>query len=687
MNAGTYQVNISYRLNLASLRRLNTELTNIARRFRVIPVSIKVSGNITAVKSQLSDMKKRYRTISSRVNITSNINTINSQLNKLKNRKITVPINYTGNGSTPRAYSPTVNSPISNRRSYSNDPDRGRTIGGRIGRGIASRGIYEVGTQIGAIPLTAVQTAASYEEVMIDIKSTLEALGDGSPKQIKEMDKLIKEIGLTTRFTSTEAAQAAQMLIRNGVSAKGILEGMLQSTVNTSIVMRSDLSTTADLMTDVMAFYRDMGVSAEEASDKIVAGTLTSKFGLNDMYHALANSGTEASAYGVKLEELTAVISLISPAFKSGRKAGTSFKYLLKSLTGRSDKARAKMKELGLEFTDGLGNFKSTRDIIKELIDVFGEMTPKVRAAMVNQTMYGESINAVNGLIREGIAGYDAMIAKQGDMDTAELARKKSNNGLIMAYKNLTSAVDGLYKVIVNQSVLDWMSHFTKDMTESVRWVSKFIESLNLANNKYLQIVGNVGKHMLAGPLTKARKLIEGVNNSDAYLDAREYLDKKGILSYTPPEPPTKIITPAEAYKQYSANRTIPTAMLFDKKNKGMKEPEKKSNKLLEQYLENRSLMGKTVIPVVVKPNPSSNNTYMDYLDKDQRQLLKPPVSSSVTNSSKNGTVILNKGAVQVNGADVSEPHATGKEVNRSVEKVFKTDSDGFLVLGLDFNG
>lgn len=676
MNAGTYQVNITYRLNLATLRRLDTELSKIARKFKTIPVNIKVTGNVTAVKSQLSDMKKRYRSISSRVNITSNIKMINNQLDRLKNRRVNVAVNYTGNAATPRApSSPSGSSNNSNRAS------RRSSITERVGRGIASRGIYDVGTTIARVPLSAVQTAASYEEVMIDIKSTLAALGDGTPKQIAEMDKLIKKIGLTTRFTSTQAAQAAQMLIRNGVNAQGILDGMLESTVSTSIVMRSDLSTTADLMTDVMAFYRDMGVSAEEASNKIVAGTLTSKFGLTDMYHALANGGTEAANYGVKLDELTTIISLISPSFKSGRKAGTSFLWFLRSFTGKSDKAKAAMEDLGLKLTDKDGKWKSTRDIIKELTRVFGSMAPKQRNAAIASVFHGEAINTVLGLLREGVAGYDAMMKKQGELNTSELARVKSTNGLQMAYANLTSAVDALYKVIVNDSVLQWMTEFTKTITESIRWISNLIAKLDvLKDNKVWKILTwdpkdlakSMGQKFSEFDDDVSEYLIEGAKNY--YQKLRQKLDS----DYKPPEKPAIPTSASEAYSQYGRARTGNNAI-----NKFNSLPSK-DVPVIQSYEKSKNIIGNVERMVVV---PEGSGDWRSYLDKEQREVLKPVSStnSSVSNSSAQKNIVVQRGAVQINGADVSQPHATKQAVTDGIKKAVTVDSDGFRVF--DFNG
>lgn len=324
----------------------------------------------------------------------------------------------------------------------------------------------------------AVIAAANYEEKMIDVKVALNAVGDGSEDQMKKITDLTQKIGSTTRFTATQAAEAAEMLVRNGVSADSIINGMLQSTVTMSIAMRSDMKETADLMTDVMMFYKQMGVTAEEAANKVVAATLTSKFGFRDMAYAMARGGTVASAYGIELKELSAVLAGISPGFKSGAEAGTSFKWFLKSLNGKSGKAKKLMDSMGLDFVGDDGKYKSMRDIILELEKAFKGLSEAERNATINRAFHGYSLNAVIGLLNMGVKGYDELIKKQAVVSAQEIARQKSAQGLTEAYYKLTSAVEGFYLAVINQDVLNFLSSMTLDITKMINAASSEIPEL-----------------------------------------------------------------------------------------------------------------------------------------------------------------------------------------------------------------
>ena len=452
--AGTYQVDIKYRLNLDQLKRLSTELKSIATRFRQIPIRVDVKSNIANIKSELRS---------------------------LKSKPINIPVNYTGGSRSG------LNSGSGGGSRSGSNSDSG------IGSNMAAAGIDVVTSAT----KNAIVAAATYEEKMIDVKVALNAVGEGTPEELRRLTELTKQIGATTKFSANEAASATEMLVRNGVSAKDIIGGMLTSTIDMSIAMRSDLAETADLMTDVMAFYKTYGITAKQASDTVVAATLTSKFGFQDMAYAMARGGTAASAYGVKVNELAAVLAGISPGFKSGAEAGTSFKWLLKSLDGKSAKAAKEIKSLGLELVNQDGTYRSMREIIGELTRVYGSMEQAERNAAITSTFHGYALNAVIGLLNLGVDGYDKLLAKQSLVSASNIARQKESQGLTMAYIQLTSAIEGLYLVIVNDSVLKWLSNFTITLTEIVTNISNLISSVTAAEGvigKFKAGIGEIGK-------------------------------------------------------------------------------------------------------------------------------------------------------------------------------------------------
>lgn len=323
----------------------------------------------------------------------------------------------------------------------------------------------------------AVSAAANFEEKMIDVKVALNATGDGTTDQMKKINELAQQMGATTRYTATQAADATEMLVRNGVSADDIINGMLKSTMTLAIAMRSDLPETADLMTDIMAFYRKMGVSAEEASNRFLAATITSKFGFNDMAYAMARSGSQAAAYEIPLKELSVVLAGISSGFKSGAEAGTSFKWFIKSLDGKSAKAKKQIEAMGFDFFEN-GKIKSMRDVIGELEKGLNGLSSAERNAKINAVFHGYALNAVIGMLNMGVKGYDELAKKQDQANAENYAQQKSSQGLTEAYNKLKSSIEGLYLAIINQDVLDFLSKLTLGMTDFINKLSEDVPKI-----------------------------------------------------------------------------------------------------------------------------------------------------------------------------------------------------------------
>ena len=61
-----------------------------------------------------------------------------------------------------------------------------------------------------------------------------------------------KELGATTAFTAMQAAEAIEVLAKNGVSVADILDGALSSSVSLASALGAEMAPAADLVTDLM---------------------------------------------------------------------------------------------------------------------------------------------------------------------------------------------------------------------------------------------------------------------------------------------------------------------------------------------------------------------------------------------------------------------------------------------------
>ena len=230
---------------------------------------------------------------------------------------------------------------------------------------------------VGAFVAKGISAAADLEAQLDAIVSTIDkgviqSFG-GAEKATSALNDKILELGLdpNLKVTATEAADAIQQLVANGVPLKDVLDGAAHSTVLLANATGADFATAGNIASDVMSIFKLKTDDLAGAVSNISGVVNESKFTINDYRLALAQGGGVASAAGVSFKDFNATIAAISPLFASGSDAGTSFKTLIQDLNPKSKEAAKAMRQLGLEFYDANGNMKSMSDIAGELNRVF----------------------------------------------------------------------------------------------------------------------------------------------------------------------------------------------------------------------------------------------------------------------------------------------------------------------------
>src|SRR6056297_1860325 len=133
-----------------------------------------------------------------------------------------------------------------------------------------------------------------------------------------------KDLGATTQFSASEAADAMAFMGATGYDTNQIMAAM-PSTLAIAAATTTDLGRAADLTTNIMQGY---GMTAEEtgrATDILTKAFTTSNLGtdMNNLGSAFAYVGPVAAGVGYEFEETAAAIGMLGNAGYQGSKAGT----------------------------------------------------------------------------------------------------------------------------------------------------------------------------------------------------------------------------------------------------------------------------------------------------------------------------------------------------------------------------
>ena len=217
---------------------------------------------------------------------------------------------------------------------------------GTFAGGVALAGVAALGAGMVATAVDGTKMAADLQSQVSGIGAVLGKSAD----ELKPLKDAILELGINPnlKVSTLEAADAMEMLARNGLNMEQIIGGAAEATVLLSNATGGDFSQAADIMTDAMAIFGESAGSYQDAVNGVVSVTNASKFSVDDYALALAQAGGVAGSVGVEFDDFNTAIAAMSPLFGSGSDAGTSFKTMLSRLVPGSKDAEATMRDLGL---------------------------------------------------------------------------------------------------------------------------------------------------------------------------------------------------------------------------------------------------------------------------------------------------------------------------------------------------
>lgn len=334
------------------------------------------------------------------------------------------------------------------------------------------------------------KTAGDFEASMNRVQAALSASSD----EMSALSGLARELGKSTTFSAGEAADAIEMLAKNGLSTSEILGGALKASLDLAASSGAELAGAADLATDIMANFRKESSDLGGVVDGVAGVLLQSKFGFDDYRLALAQAGGVAGGLGVTLDEFNAVIAATSGSFASGSDAGTSFKTFLQRLVPASVSAAEAMEALGLDFFEADGQMKSMAAVAQELQDSLSGLSDEDKSAALSTIFGADATRTAISLMEAGAQGVRDLDAAISSASATEQAAARTK-GWAGALEELSGAFDELRLAIASSGMLETLTTFVQCLTGIVDRLS----GANPALLRFSTIVAGVG--VVLGPL------------------------------------------------------------------------------------------------------------------------------------------------------------------------------------------
>jgi TP901 family phage tail tape measure protein len=306
-----------------------------------------------------------------------------------------------------------------------------------------------------AFGATSIKTAGDFEAAMNRVAGITRATG----VEFQQLENLAKELGATTQFSASQAADAMGFLAMAGFDTNQIISA-LPGTLELAAAGNLDLARAADIASNVLTGY---GLQAEEVgrvNDVLALASISANTNVEQLGNAFKFVAPVASAMGVTIEESAAAIGIMSDAGIQGEMAGTALRNILAELAKESD-------TLGVSVYDTNGVMLPLADILAQLesrgfttAESMGEFG--MRAGPALQALLSRGSGALRDLTTnlEGAGGTAARLAA---------TNMEGFNGAVL---NLRSAVEGLQIAIAQSGLLDFFQSLVERLTGVIRQLS-----------------------------------------------------------------------------------------------------------------------------------------------------------------------------------------------------------------------
>ena len=334
-------------------------------------------------------------------------------------------------------------------------------------------------------------TFANFESSM----NRVEAVSGATQAQMAQLSAQAKELGATTMFSASQAADGMGFLAQAGFEVTEVLSAM-PDTLNLAAAGQLGLAEAADIASNVLSGFGFAASEMSKVADVMALTAANANTNIQMLGESFKYVGPVAAASGQNFEMIAAMLGKLGDAGIQASMAGTSLRGIISRLAKPGQEAADVFKRIGLEVTGASGKMRPLNDIMRDL--------GKASLSTADQvTIFGKNALAAGAVLTSVVDDTDELTeALRNAGGAAQRMADTQMKGLKGAFVTFKSASEGLLIALGEQlaPVLTWL---IEKLTDLARWVTtKVIPAFEGLSPTVKTIVIAVGAFAAAlGPL------------------------------------------------------------------------------------------------------------------------------------------------------------------------------------------
>lgn len=404
--------------------------------------------------------------------------------------------------------------------------------------------ISGMSTALAGVAGYSIKVGSSFEAGM----SKVQAVSGASNEQLQRLSDKAKEMGATTKFSATEAADAMNYMAMAGWKTEDMLNG-IDGIMNLAAASGEDLATTSDIVTDALTAF---GLSASDSThfaDVLAAASSNANTNVSMMGETFKYVAPVAGSLGYSAEDCAVAIGLMANSGIKASQSGTALRSMFSRLAKPSKEVKEAMEKLNISLTDSHGNMKSLDTLMGDLRNSFSGLSESEKAEMASSLAGQEAMSGLLAIVNASDADFnklkDAIYGADGA--SAKMAETMQDNlqGKITILK---STIEGL-GIKIYEEIEDPMKEAAEGATDSVGQISSALENggIDAAVEKTGNIIGGLSvkiaqesPKMVDASVLLLKSFVQGIqkNKNQLKYASREIIDSlcDGLIKLLPKE-------------------------------------------------------------------------------------------------------------------------------------------------------
>lgn len=297
-----------------------------------------------------------------------------------------------------------------------------------------------------AFTKTSIDSGMNFDTAMSQVAATMGTTVD----KIENVKAKAEEMGRTTKYTATEAAEGMNILAQAGLSADEQISG-IGTVLNLASAGAMSLEESASYTAGAVKGFGDSMGNASYYADLMAKGATLANTNVRGLGEAFSGSAATAKNYGQAADSVTLSLLRLAEQNVTGSEASTALNRAMADLYTPTDDASKALDQLKVSAYKTNGEAKDFNDLVDELNGSLQGMTAEQKNNALATIFTTQGLQAFNKMT----ASSDATVQKfwKGIQDSSGSAAQQAATQLDNLQGDITllsSATEGLQLAFYN---------------------------------------------------------------------------------------------------------------------------------------------------------------------------------------------------------------------------------------------